>query len=438
MPVKVCKRCGTQMEDDYLFCPRCGTEYEEPGRSFCGKCGAKLQEAAKFCIICGAPVQSQGSVSDQVQQPAGIQYKSDSEGKCSLPKRQILRAAAVSAGAVFSDARIGTYQMPQRSSSNANNRAVRSDSSFYLVDFVRSLVKVQRIPVMIYLVLNVLIIWWIFTPAFPGNLLLSFVCAMACYIVSVALALSPFGEMILRWQNGCRKLEREEIIARIEPLFRKARNRAAMEARTEGLSIPDDIRLFMKDDDAPNAFATGRRTICFTKGLLHLPDDQIIATLCHEFGHIAHHDTDFLLLITVGNMIVSIIYTIVRVAAKITGSILSLFIFLSGGEESLVGGLLSLIVTQITVALLDAMMWVWTRLGSLLVLKSMRSDEYKADEFAFRCGYGNSLCALLDAFSACSCKEKGLFASLVSSHPSEDKRIAAIQALGATYRASFY
>ena len=321
---------------------------------------------------------------------------------------------------------------------NADGQIVQSDSSFYLVDFIKSLVKVRRIPVIIYLVLNVLIIWWLFTPIFPDNALLSFVCAMACYTVSIALALSPFGEMILRWHSGCKKLEREEIIDRIEPLFQEARNRAAMAARAEGLSIPDDIRLFMKDDEAPNAFATGRRTICFTKGLLYFPDDQIIATLCHEFGHIAHHDTDFLLLITVGNMIVSIIYTIIRITTKITGVFLSIFIFLFGGRESLLGGLVSLLVTLLTVVLLDAMMWLWTGLGRLLVLKSMRSDEYKADEFAFRCGYGSPLCALLEAFSSCSYKETGLFATLASSHPSEDKRIAALQSLGATYRASFY
>lgn len=456
--MKICQSCGNQLEDDDFFCPECGTKYEEPRKFFCRKCGAKLPDGANFCIVCGTPVRPQSADTTHVQQPTRIQHKNDTEGNLILRKRQIPGVAAVPAGVVCSDTRTGTYpvevsgqwgaisgdtrtatnQTSQRSSVNADGQIVQSNSSFYLVDFVKSLVKVHRIPVIIYLVLNVLIIWWLFTPIFPDNALLSFVCAMACYTVSIALALSPFGEMILRWHSGCKKLEREEIIDRIEPLFQEARNRAATAARAEGLSIPDDIRLFMKDDDAPNAFATGRRTVCFTKGLLYFPDDQIIATLCHEFGHIAHHDTDFLLLITVGNMIVSIIYTIIRITTKITGVFLSIFIFLFGGRESLLGGLVSLLVTLLTVVLLDAMMWLWTGLGRLLVLKSMRSDEYKADEFAFRCGYGSPLCALLDAFSTCSYKETGLFATLASSHPSEDKRIAALQSLGATYRASFY
>ena len=37
--------------------------------------------------------------------------------------------------------------------------------------------------------------------------------------------------------------------------------------------------------------------------------------------------------------------------------------------------------------------WIWTRIGVLLVMKSSRANEYEADEFSFRLGYGNELCA---------------------------------------------
>ena len=42
----------------------------------------------------------------------------------------------------------------------------------------------------------------------------------------------------------------------------------------------------MNHDEAPNAFATGRKTICVTEGMLSMPVEQIKATLGHEFGHL--------------------------------------------------------------------------------------------------------------------------------------------------------
>ena len=50
-------------------------------------------------------------------------------------------------------------------------------------------------------------------------------------------------------------------------------------------------------------------------------------------------------------------------------------------------------------------------------------------------GYGNELCILLDSISGSHAK--GLFANLASSHPDKDDRIAKLQELGATYRATY-
>ena len=41
--------------------------------------------------------------------------------------------------------------------------------------------------------------------------------------------------------------------------------------------ISDSVRLYMNDDESENAFATGRRTICVTRGLLNMPDEVIKA-----------------------------------------------------------------------------------------------------------------------------------------------------------------
>ena len=68
----------------------------------------------------------------------------------------------------------------------------------------------------------------------------------------------------------------------------------------------------MNDDKSANAFATGRKTICITEGLLRMPPEQIKAALAHEFGHIAHKDTDLILFVTIGNMIITTVLLLLR------------------------------------------------------------------------------------------------------------------------------
>jgi heat shock protein HtpX len=243
---------------------------------------------------------------------------------------------------------------------------------------------------------------------------------LVLYIISLAIALSPIGEWILRLQTGCTKISRVEQINFIEPIFREVYGRAKQLDPT----IPDDVELFINDDEEPNAFATGRKTICVTAGLLQAPEDQIKATLGHEFGHLAHKDTDLILVVTIGNFIVTALITFIKIMVMIFKVICS---FVSEG----LAGVISAVVTLIFI---DGAMWVWSKIGTALVMKSSRSNEFEADEFSFNLGYGDSLCALLDSFQ--SSGKKGLFAMLASSHPDKDDRIARLQELGSAYRAA--
>ena len=159
----------------------------------------------------------------------------------------------------------------------------------YIVDLLKRLTSKNNIPVLIYLILNVFIsgfLLYLFPQMFgadPGNYLPYLAAGLIVYGISIVIALSPVGEFIIRLQTGCRKIKRVEQINFIEPLFREVYDKA----RQADPSIPDDVRLFMNSDETPNAFATGRKTICVTEGLLHVPEEQIKATLSHEFGHIA-------------------------------------------------------------------------------------------------------------------------------------------------------
>lgn len=294
----------------------------------------------------------------------------------------------------------------------------------YLVDFLKKLTRKSNIFILIYLVLNVLVIGYVIQLLFGETTMpywIAFLVGLVIYGISLVIALSPVGEWILRFQTGCRKINRIEQINFIEPLFRDVYGRA----RQLDPSIPEDVQLFVNDDENANAFATGRKTICVTEGLLHLPEDQIKAALGHEFGHLAHKDTDLILLITVGNFIVTTIVTIFRVIIWIVEIICSFF---SDGWVGTLGSFLTLIFV-------DGAMWAWTKIGTIMVMQSSRSNEYEADEFSFNLGYGESLCALIDSFEHSGAK--GLFATLESSHPDKDERIAKLQVLGSNYRSSY-
>ena len=304
----------------------------------------------------------------------------------------------------------------------------------YLIDFFKRMTRKSNIPVLIYLILNVFVIAGIIMLMFQsegipfwGALLFGIV----VYVFSLLIALSPLGEWILRLQTGCKKIKRQDILNYIEPLF----NEVYAKAKALDPSIPGDVQLFMNDDDSPNAFATGRKTVCVTEGLLQMPPEQIKATLAHEFGHLAHKDTDLILLVSVGNMIVTAVVTFIRIVLDIAHFVISLGAILAGGSEgALAAALTGLhhLMISITVSVL---MWIWTKIGTLLVMKSSRANEYEADEFAFNLGYGNDLCRLLDTIGGKS--PKGLFANLASSHPHKDDRIARLQSLGANYSVGY-
>ncbi len=299
----------------------------------------------------------------------------------------------------------------------------------YFIDFVKSLAKKNRIPVIIYLALNVVIITycinWAMTTETGGFNWVSIPVSLGIYVVSIIIALSPIGEWLLRLQMGCRKIKRVDYAERLTPVFKEVYSRA----KQENPALPDDIELFMNDDMIPNAFATGRKTICLTKGTYEkASDEELKGVLAHEFSHIANHDTDLILVVTVGNMIITALILMIRLFFRIL-SIMGLISNIFGSRQ----GNLSIILGFVGDIVVAALMWIWTKIGQYLVLATGRAQEYIADEFSFRLGYSEGLCRFLDRYAGGS--TKGVFAVLSSSHPATDDRIAKLQQLGCTYRA---
>ena len=300
----------------------------------------------------------------------------------------------------------------------------------YLVDFFKRMARKSNIPVIIYLVLNIFVIAgivYLMCSGIPMPFWEALLIGLGLYIVSLVIALSPIGEWILRLQTGCRKIKRAEQLNFIMPIF----NEVYQKAKALDPSISDNVQLYISDDEDPNAFATGRKTVCVTEGMMHMPPEQIKATLGHEFGHLAHKDTDLILVVSVGNLIVTTFIILVRLAIDISHILFGIITIFIGGSEGFLAAIFNTMYHAMITAIVSGLTWIWTKIGVLLVMKSSRANEFEADEFSFRLGYGPELCALLDTI--CGSNPKGLFANLASSHPDKDDRIAKLQALGASY-----
>lgn len=297
----------------------------------------------------------------------------------------------------------------------------------YIFDFFKKLTKKSNIGLLIWLILNTLLMVAIFSNGFAS--VEGIFIGLAIYIGSLAIALSPIGEWVLRVQNGCKKITNPEYISRLEPIFREVYS----QAKALNPELPNDIKMFMSDSDEPNAFATGRKTVCVTRGLLNYSDQQIKGVLGHEFGHLAHKDTDSILVVAVGNLIISVIFVLIRVFANI---FMGIGQFITAIMSRSIGGVIAALFIGIGRAIADfilvLLMRAWTQIGVWLCMYSSRKNEYEADEYAFNCGYGEELCQVLESFGSAK-GATGLFAALVSSHPQNYDRINKLRSLGSTY-----
>ena len=320
----------------------------------------------------------------------------------------------------------------------------------YIIEFFKRIFKMKNWGILLYLIINIVVVVIIFGNVFtlpnqfnggeitPATAIMAIIFGIIMYIISISIALSPIGEWLLRKLNKCEKITRKEDLNRLKPLFHEVYERAQI----LDSSISPNIQLYINDDKEPNAFATGRNTICLTRGLLEYSDDEIKAIFAHEFGHLHHKDTDLILFTTVGNFIVNIAFIVMRVTFYIIGFIFALFA--SGasrnrrrrwdGTYEETPDFTPFAIIVLFDAIFVGLFNLWTKIGVLLVLQSSRAHEFEADKFANEAGYGYDLAEALDHLEGYSGeKSKGLFLTLMSTHPSTDQRIAKLQELGVPY-----
>jgi heat shock protein HtpX len=224
------------------------------------------------------------------------------------------------------------------------------------------------------------------------------------YIASLLIVLSPIGELFLRISNKARKIKRPDYLEKIMPIFNSCYEKAKMKSPF----INKNIKIYLTKSPYINAFAIGRRTIIITSAALEIENDILYGILAHEFGHIANRDTDFLLLAMIGNFFFFPVFFVLNFGAGIISSLL-------GYPKSLLGKVIYWILTL--------PQRIWTGLGSLLILKSGRSAEFKADNYSASLGYKDGLLCFLKEISKLE-PDPGFLGMLKSSHPASDDRIA--------------
>lgn len=280
-------------------------------------------------------------------------------------------------------------------------------------------IRISNLGTLIFFLLNISLILLVFCP--NGITWQNALPLIAIYIITVLISFSPVGEWILAALAGAREIKRTDIKIKLIPLLEVVFN----EAKAKVPSMVSSVHLKIVHDESPNAFAIGRKTICVTDGLLNLSDEEIMAVFAHELGHLAYHHTSIQLLIGGGNMFISGCLLLIKLSCWLITAIFSIFAI---GTRRLGRGLIIAAIGSLS----TISIWLWTKFCMLFLMWSMRQNEYVADEFAYRLGYGNILASILDR-QMCSKPQNGLLKALYATHPHSDDRIARLQELGATY-----
>jgi heat shock protein HtpX len=183
----------------------------------------------------------------------------------------------------------------------------------------------------------------------PAALGLSGVSATASYFA---------GDKLVLAQSQARELAPGE-----EPQLRNI-----VETLSIGLGIPPP-RIYLIDDSAPNAFATGRdpqhASIAVTRGLIDKLDrTELEGVIAHELSHVGNHDIRVMLLVTV----------LVGTIALLSDWMLRSFAWGGGGRRGRDrGGGGIIVIIAIALAILTPIV------ATLIQLAVSRQREYLAD-----------------------------------------------------------
>ncbi len=244
----------------------------------------------------------------------------------------------------------------------------------------------------------------------------SFVLVFFLYGISILIALSPVGEVLLRFIEKVRPISTREEKEYLLPLFEEVYENA----KQKDTKLNSNIKLYIIDNMYVNAFAIGRKTIAVTMGAIQtFSQDELKGVIAHEFGHLSNGDTKALLLSTIGNGIFTILIFILRIIMLITEVVFSLtrIPFLD-------------VFAVIARFLFDIGVIIFSYVSEIILSINSRQNELWADKFAFDIGYGEELIDSLHILQKISLPHNmSILDRLRASHPNTAKRIEQLENL---------
>lgn len=253
---------------------------------------------------------------------------------------------------------------------------------------------------------------------------LAYEMAGIAFVITCALAFlldSPAGQWLLRLLSGARvAIGREE--ARLSPIIAQVQERIA-----EQLELPPvPVKLMVTDSPLPDAFAIGKSTLVLSRTLYETAnDDELAAVIAHEFAHL-HNGDSHRLGIALGVSLVSLtIAAVSGVIASFCGNLAK-----SAGESKEMGAVI--LVFSFVLGIVAGVFWLFVKIGNgvlrLLTLFVGRKQEYEADRFAVKAGYGTGLLSFLDKIKNLEFgKATGILDRLYNTHPPVMLRIGELE-----------
>jgi len=151
-------------------------------------------------------------------------------------------------------------------------------------------------------------------------------------------------------------------------------------------------------------------------------EEELKGILAHEIAHIYYGHTKAILLNTLGNGIFSLFIVVFRFILR----------FIENFQQPIqqkTNGIIYFFLNLIR-NLFELFIFCFLFIGNVLLSGNNRACEYKADEFAFRMGYGDDLTQALYLLKRMSMGEdSSLVARMQASHPRTSTRIMRLETM---------